>query len=106
MPQFVITAISSIIFAVMSSGAPEQESPGDTGGNHTVPDASTIVELSTRAAATARGGGPNAYAIVFRCVIQPWVYAIYLPVFYSLGGVAAIVAFVLTVRLARHLRHQ
>ncbi|PSS34162.1 hypothetical protein PHLCEN_2v1779 [Hermanssonia centrifuga] len=89
MPQFVITAISSIIFAVMSSGAPEQESPGDTGGNHTVPDASTIVELSTRAAATARGGGPNAYAIVFR-----------------LGGVAAIVAFVLTVRLARHLRHQ
>ncbi|KAI0694137.1 major facilitator superfamily domain-containing protein [Cytidiella melzeri] len=78
-PQFVITGISSVIFAIAGAG----EIPGvpPESGNSTRPD------LAVREARGPSGGGPNSYAYVFR-----------------LGGISAIVAFVLTIRLARHIK--
>ncbi|EKM56768.1 uncharacterized protein PHACADRAFT_254080 [Phanerochaete carnosa HHB-10118-sp] len=82
-PQFVITGISSIIFALTSSGEVEDHNPSDLATN------GTVVELMSREGPTVRTGGPDSYAYVFR-----------------LGGLAAVVAFVLTVKLSRHLQHQ
>ncbi|KAI0088334.1 major facilitator superfamily domain-containing protein [Irpex rosettiformis] len=79
-PQFIITGISSIIFAITGAGeTPELPLPS---GN------STVSGLVTREGISPSGGGPNSYAYIFR-----------------LGGISAIVAFVLTVKLARHLKH-
>jgi solute carrier family 45, member 1/2/4 len=61
MPQFVITGISSIIFALASTGdGAEEHSPGDLSRN------STDADLGSREGVAARGGGPNSYAYVFR----------------------------------------
>lgn len=82
-PQFLITGISSIIFAIASSGeGDETHTPGEANTN------STALNLGAREGALPSGGGPNSYAYVFR-----------------LGGLAAVVAFVLTIRLTRHLHY-
>ncbi|EPS95433.1 hypothetical protein FOMPIDRAFT_1054159 [Fomitopsis schrenkii] len=89
MPQFVMTGIASIIFAIFDGAIPKNsnvESPSNS--------TATPGELAMNTALHIREGlatpaAPNSYAIVFR-----------------LGGVAATVAFVLTVRLARELRRR
>lgn len=58
-PQFVITGISSIIFAVTSGDGEEERVPGDLSTN------STAIDLDSREG-VIRGGGPNSYAYVFR----------------------------------------
>ncbi|GJE99408.1 hypothetical protein PsYK624_156660 [Phanerochaete sordida] len=77
--QFLITGISSTIFALTSSGEADERAPGDLPAN------ATAVDLVGREGAAVRAGGPDSYAYVFR-----------------LGGLAAACAFVLTVR---HLQH-
>ncbi|KAJ3559646.1 hypothetical protein NM688_g217 [Phlebia brevispora] len=87
-PQFLITGISSVIFAIMSPRLPEPQYSDDTPVNSTqLMSDSMVSDLRLREGPSAQGSGPNSYAVVFR-----------------LGGIAAAVAFVLTVRLARHLR--
>ncbi|KAH9930693.1 MFS general substrate transporter [Fomitopsis serialis] len=89
MPQFVMTGIASIIFAIFDGAIPKSPD-GTSPGNSTA----TPGELAKDAGLQLReslstSAAPNSYAIVFR-----------------LGGVASIVAFVLTVRLARELRRR
>ncbi|KAL4247774.1 MFS transporter superfamily protein [Abortiporus biennis] len=80
MPQFVMSGISSVIFALVEPKEPISDpttpSPEPSAG-----------ELRLREG--PQGGGPNSYAIVFR-----------------LGGIAAIVAFILTLRLLRELKNR
>ncbi len=61
-PQFIITGISSIIFAI--TGAGEVSEPPPPGGNSTVP------EIIVREGPGPSGGGPNSYAYVFRYVLD------------------------------------
>ncbi|PCH37600.1 MFS general substrate transporter [Wolfiporia cocos MD-104 SS10] len=94
MPQFIMTGIASIIFAIFDSGRGATVSSHTTSGletNHSsVSESSTVAQSMTpREGGPASTSGPNSYAIIFR-----------------LGGVAAAIAFVLTVRLARDLRRQ
>ncbi|GBE83684.1 major facilitator superfamily domain-containing protein [Sparassis latifolia] len=96
MPQFIMTALASIIFAILEPG--KSVLSGHRGGfrNSTLPATNSTgnnteaelfaLDFRDEVNAAAR---PNSYAIVFR-----------------LGGIAAAIAFVLTVRLARQLRHQ
>ncbi|KIP03126.1 hypothetical protein PHLGIDRAFT_111240 [Phlebiopsis gigantea 11061_1 CR5-6] len=96
MPQFVITGISSIIFALASGG---ENDPGDLGTN------STAVNIIPREGPAVKAtGGPNLYAYVFRSVIYPILWDALIDLRLSLGGLAATVAFVLTVKLTRHIR--
>lgn len=89
-PQFVMSGISSIIFAIMEPGKSAPEMVPDS-GNVTMPMLNSTASLMPRdeIAITSQGGGPNSYAIVFR-----------------LGGLSAIVACVLTIRLVRDLKNR
>ncbi|OBZ66441.1 General alpha-glucoside permease [Grifola frondosa] len=98
MPQFFMTGIASIIFALLEprkvSAITDPQHDGYPGaGNDTSSQTNATstgtLGLLAREAVFTRGGGPNSYAVIFR-----------------LGGIAAAVAFVLTIRLARELRHQ
>lgn len=82
-PQFLISGISSVIFALTGSGEGEDRNPGDLAKN------GTAIDLADREGLAARAGGPESYAYVFR-----------------LGGLAAAVAFVLTIKLSRHMRRR
>ncbi|KZT71321.1 MFS general substrate transporter [Daedalea quercina L-15889] len=90
MPQFVMTGIASIIFAIFDGAAPKNSDAASPGNGTATPGevATTATGLQSRES-LATPAAPNSYAIVFR-----------------LGGVAATVAFVLTVRLARELRRR
>ncbi|KAI9070109.1 hypothetical protein FKP32DRAFT_1670677, partial [Trametes sanguinea] len=87
-PQFVMTGIASLIFLFLDpsksasphSGVAEALPP--LAGNGTEPVAGAVPR------AESTGGGPNSYAVIYR-----------------LGGLSAAVAFVLTLRLARELKH-
>ncbi|KAI0365167.1 MFS general substrate transporter [Pilatotrama ljubarskyi] len=86
-PQFIMTGIASLVFFFLD---PTKATPGAAelpplAVNATEP---AEAELIVRAEALATGGGPNSYAVIYR-----------------LGGLSAAVAFVLTLRLARELRH-
>ncbi|KAI0926618.1 hypothetical protein AcV7_010403 [Taiwanofungus camphoratus] len=98
-PQFVMTGIASIIFAILEPG---KSALGHTGnikvGNGTsgVDEAAgNATSMAVRSILQARdeeaslNNTPNSYAIVFR-----------------LGGIAAVIALILTIRLARELRHR
>ena len=61
-PQFIITGISSIIFAI--AGARESPELPQPSGNSTLP------ELLAREGPGPSGGGPNSYAYVFRYVLS------------------------------------
>ncbi|KAI0340319.1 MFS general substrate transporter [Trametopsis cervina] len=89
MPQFIITGISSIIFAIAGAGEGVEPAPGS--GN------STLAEMVVREGHAPSGGGPASYAYVFR---ELRLYSSH-----RLGGIAAAVAFGLTIKLARHLKH-
>ncbi|OSD01111.1 MFS general substrate transporter [Trametes coccinea BRFM310] len=90
-PQFVMTGIASLIFLFLDpsksasphSGVAEVVPP--LAGNGTEPVAGVIPRAD---GTTGGGGGPNSYAVIYR-----------------LGGLSAAVAFVLTLRLARELKH-
>lgn len=93
MPQFIMTGIASIIFAFLEPGKSAL-------GGHTpsapVVNSTSLAEPSSTAATSTiisvrdeTADAPNSYAIVFR-----------------LGGIAAAVAFILTVRLVRELRRR
>ncbi|CCL98734.1 uncharacterized protein FIBRA_00739 [Fibroporia radiculosa] len=92
MPQFVMTGIASIIFAVADS---KMAFPGNMeAGNSTLSDDALDLAKSDRSAMHLSReltfiSSPNSYAIIFR-----------------LGGIAATIAFVLTIRLARELRRR
>lgn len=60
MPQFVISGISTIIFAITGSGEGEVPSPGELPSNSTAP------ALSGREGPVVKGGGPESYAYIFR----------------------------------------
>ncbi|KZT01574.1 MFS general substrate transporter [Laetiporus sulphureus 93-53] len=90
MPQFIMTGIASIVLALADGGSADDRSHAIEAGNGTstpadLPQGSDLLLRDDAAAA----GRPNSYAIVFR-----------------LGGLAAAVAFVLTVRLAHELRRR
>ncbi|RDX45599.1 MFS general substrate transporter [Lentinus brumalis] len=82
-PQFIMTGFASIIFALLDPS----KSPS-SGPELAVNGTSVEVEGARAAEALVSGGGPNSYGIVFK-----------------VGGLSATVAFVLTLRLARELRH-
>ncbi|KAI0355283.1 MFS general substrate transporter [Trametes cingulata] len=86
-PQFIMTGLASLVFFFLdpSKAVPDAVELPPLAGNATEPAES---ELIVRAEALASGGGPNSYAVIYR-----------------LGGLSAAVAFVLTLRLARELRH-
>ncbi|KAI0658261.1 MFS general substrate transporter [Cubamyces menziesii] len=87
-PQFVMTGIASLVFFFLD---PSKAAPGAAEVPFPATDNATEplgTELFVRAESAASGGGPNSYAIIYR-----------------LGGLSAAVAFVLTLRLARELRH-
>ncbi|THH26896.1 hypothetical protein EUX98_g7285 [Antrodiella citrinella] len=84
LPQFVISGLSSVIFALFD---PEKSDPGigipTPGTNGTEPTGnSTLAAFISREGISGSSAGPTSYAIVFR-----------------LGGLSALVAFVLTVSL-------
>ncbi|KAI8980631.1 MFS general substrate transporter [Trametes punicea] len=90
-PQFVMTGLASLVFffldpskAVAHSGVAEIP---PLAGNETEPGVVIGEDLAARAQGGG-SGGPNSYAVIYR-----------------LGGLSAAVAFVLTLRLARELRH-
>ncbi|OCH90826.1 MFS general substrate transporter [Obba rivulosa] len=100
MPQFIMTGIASIIFAIVDPGksALGRHTGGGTSGNSTIAAVAlagndTMTELYSRLASRedlpVRAGGPSSYAIIFR-----------------LGGIAVTIAFVLTIRLGREIRHR
>ncbi|TBU52093.1 MFS general substrate transporter [Dichomitus squalens] len=85
-PQFIMTGLASIIFALLDPtkrGSGVVDPPLSTNG--TVMDPA---DAFARQEAVVSGSGPNSYAIIYR-----------------IGGLSAVVAFVLTLRLARELRH-
>ena len=63
-PQFIISGISSIIFALIGGGGVEDHGPGDLATNGTING--TVVDLMSREGPAARAGGPDSYAYVFR----------------------------------------
>ncbi|KAI0686571.1 MFS general substrate transporter [Earliella scabrosa] len=89
-PQFIMTGIASIIFALLDSGKAAPSAVTDpANANATAPNLQDMGgDLSDRGEALVSGGGSNSYAIIYR-----------------LGGLSATIAFVLTLRLARELRH-
>ncbi|KZT22893.1 MFS general substrate transporter [Neolentinus lepideus HHB14362 ss-1] len=99
-PQFLVTGLSSIIFAIFepSKSVLHGHSPGNTSpksGNLTVlgiednNDTSNVMLLRRLGDNVDVSGGPNSVAIIFR-----------------LGGVAAAVAFILCCRLSRDMRRR
>ncbi|KAI0628935.1 MFS general substrate transporter [Trametes polyzona] len=82
-PQFIMTGIASIVFFFLD---PSKAAIGaEEAAAAEPPLAADLVE---RAESLASGGGPNSYAVIYR-----------------FGGLSAAVAFFLTLRLARELRH-
>ncbi|KAI0080485.1 MFS general substrate transporter [Panus rudis PR-1116 ss-1] len=80
LPQMVMTGISSIIFAILEARSSSAKDPQPaTNGTETA-----IVDSRE---ALSSVSGPESYAFVFR-----------------IGGIAALVAFVLTIKLVRELR--
>lgn len=66
MPQFVMTGVASIIFAIFDGAVPKDVDVGSPGNNTAAPG-----ELATNMALHVREGlatpaSPNSYAIVFR----------------------------------------
>ncbi|KAK7678039.1 hypothetical protein QCA50_018980 [Cerrena zonata] len=87
MPQMVMTAISSIIFAILEPKRTNTELVVTPPTNETMSAINSTSTMISRAEGLS-ASGPESYAIVFR-----------------LGGVAAVIAFILTIRLVRELRH-
>jgi len=99
-PQFLVTGLSSIIFAIFEPGKSvlHGHSPGNTSpksGNLTTlgiednNNMSNVIPLRRLGDNVDVSGGPNSVAIIFR-----------------LGGVAAAVAFILCCRLSRDMRRR
>ncbi|KAI1790011.1 MFS general substrate transporter [Ganoderma leucocontextum] len=88
-PQFIMTGLASIIFALLDPT--NRQSSTATEPLSSIIGTLPSVESShsvTRSEAFVQGSGPNPYAIIYR-----------------VGGLSAAIAFVLTLRLARDLRH-
>jgi len=82
-PQFLVTGISSIMFAILE---PVQPHPA---ASPSPPKAGSPASTTTRRSASVGGHQGNSVVYIF-----------------GLGGVAALVAFVLCWRLAREMRHR
>lgn len=109
MPQFVMTGIASIIFAIFDGAVPK--SPDATTPSNSTTTSGELAKIAKYQLrdSLATPAAPNSYAIVFRCVFRygtRWFCASDLIGSNRLGGVAATIAFVLTVRLARELRRR
>ncbi|TFY54951.1 hypothetical protein EVJ58_g8555 [Rhodofomes roseus] len=89
MPQFVMTGIASIIFAIFDGAVPKNLDATNPSNSTATPGELGKDATHQLRESLATPAAPNSYAIVFR-----------------LGGVAATIAFVLTVRLARELRRR
>ncbi|KII91533.1 hypothetical protein PLICRDRAFT_156689 [Plicaturopsis crispa FD-325 SS-3] len=93
-PQFIVTGLSSIIFALFEpdKSVLHGQHPGKIDTSNTT--MSVTSELMRRQEADTVPDGPNSVAIIFRQSE------------YSIGGVSAAIAFVLCWRLAREIRHR
>lgn len=75
MPQFIISAIASLIFAIVEpgKGAFDATIPDRIAGNSTLiadfPNSTTVL-YNSRAEPVTQGGA-NSYAIIFRSVLIP-----------------------------------
>ncbi|KAF9037392.1 MFS general substrate transporter [Hymenopellis radicata] len=85
-PQFFVTGLASIVFAIFDQAPPVHVRDGDV-GNSTV--SALVRDDEEEDAALLQAANSNSVVYIFR-----------------LGGVAALVAFVLCWRLARELKHR
>lgn len=116
-PQFLVTGISSIIFAIFDpdNSALHSHHLGNTlpsDGTTTPPSQDAARQLFTRSDDTRS----NSMAIIFRyvsffssfpsCALyrRPNHRVIHSPVSFRLGGIAAAIAFILSYRLAKELK--
>jgi solute carrier family 45 protein 1/2/4 len=119
-PQFLITGVSAIIFAIFdpiqTHGAVRSSGPATENGTMAIHIASTAAGAA-RAIATREDaldydsdGKSNSVVYIFRCVTVVSVIGsrgcLHVAVSYRLGGVASLIAFVLAWRLAREMRRQ
>jgi solute carrier family 45 protein 1/2/4 len=92
-PQFLVTGMTSLIFAILEpqKSVLHGNHPGKTPPNlnisTTTTDNSTLVSLRQEVGANGPPSGPNSVAVIFR-----------------IGGIWAIIAFVLTWRLTKELQ--
>ena len=99
-PQFIMTGLASIIFALLDPAKGPPASPAtDLSNNGTAP------ETFSRAEGFAPSGGANSYVIIYRYVSTHRAALALTYRLCRLGGLSTAVAFVLTLRLARQLRH-
>ncbi|KAM5539805.1 hypothetical protein V8D89_006618 [Ganoderma adspersum] len=88
-PQFIMTGLASIIFALLDPTNKQSSTAAESSSSviATAPSLETSHSVA-RSEALVQGSGPNSYTIIYR-----------------VGGLSAAIAFVLTLRLARELRH-
>jgi len=92
-PQFLVTGMTSLIFAILEPqksvlhGNHPGKTPPNLNTTTTTTDNSTLVSSRQKVGANGPPSGPNSVAIIFR-----------------IGGIWAIIAFVLSWRLAKELR--
>ncbi|KAI0752960.1 MFS general substrate transporter [Daedaleopsis nitida] len=84
-PQFIMTGLASILFAMLD---PSKATASVTDPSLATDGTDPLADVSIRGEALVSGSGPNSYALIYR-----------------VGGLSATIAFVLTLRLARELRH-